>query len=355
LDQNEIAALLESLCERPFAGDRQPPVLPALARAHADEKQSGSIPGQAEARQAENFGPAELASILSGTATNAQCDGFQAAASSSGAVRLEAQSALAFVDGIAQAPLAAPADLVEQVLASPGNAPSRPRSSIRSRLLSHLLGRRIGARRGQVAAACVMMLLAGGVSWSLLRGPADMGPDGVAVPAATSPKSAPIIGAPEPALAPAPGPVPDIAPAPAPPLPLSAPAPALTPLLGPATVPGQALANPCEPRSFAASEAGARSKVESKAAKPAPDRQPKSAVAAAPDPGCAVNAGAVEAGRNPQADQGTVRAARPAAKIGRFDRDQPAAAASAPAAGPRPGTAIPASPAMRPSVVTPPH
>jgi hypothetical protein len=354
LDQNEIAALLESLCERPFVGDRQPPVLPALARAHAIEKQSGSIPGQAEARQAENLRPAELASILSGTATNAQCDGFQAAASSSGAVRLEALSALAFVDGIAQAPLAAPADLVEQVLASPGNAPSRPRSSIRSRLLSHLLGRRIGARRGQVAAACVMMLLAGGVSWSLLRGPADMGPDGVAVP--TSPKSAPIIGAPEPALAPAPGPVPEIAPAPAveqpPP---SAPAPALTPLLGPATVPGQALANPCEPRSFAASEAGARSKVESKAAKPAPDRQPKSAVAAAPDPGCAVNAGAVEAGRNPQADQGTVRAARPAAKIGRFDRDQPAAAASAPAAGPRPGTAIPASPAMRPSVVTPPR
>jgi hypothetical protein len=347
LDQNEIAALLESLCERPFTGDRQPSVLPALARSRADEKQSGSIPGQAEAPQAENLRPAELASILSGTATNAQCDGFQAAASSSGAVRLEALSALAFVDGIAQAPLAAPADLVEQVLASPGSAPSRPRPSIWSRLA----GRRIGTRQGQVAAACAMMLLAGGVSWSLLRGPAELGPDGVAVPAATSPKEALPIGGvgPQPGAAPALRSVPEFPPAPAvEPPPPSAPAPALTPLLGPAPVPApaQALANPCEPRSFAASETGARSKVESKAAKPAPYRQPKTAVAAAPEPGCAGYSGAIEAGRNPQADQGTVRAARPAAKIGRFDRDQPAASASAPAAAPRPRTALPASPVV---------
>jgi hypothetical protein len=360
LDKNEIAALLEALCERPFAGDpdgRTPAVASragrALSHADAHEEQSGSMAGGAEAGQAESPGreTAALASILSGTATDAQSQAFQAAAMTSGAVRLEAQSALAFVDGVEQTPLKAPAHLVEHVLASAAGAPSRSRPGIWSRLS--------GAPRGQVAAACVVMLMAGGLSWSLLLRPADLPAGHPAVPAATSPKEEPPISdiAPKPAPAPAfaPAPTPAFAPAPAPefvPAPAFAPvpAPAAAPVLAPApsSPPLQALADPCEPRSFAASEVGARSDVEAKATKPAPNRQPRPAAVSAPDPGCAVNGGTIEAGQNPQADQGPVRAAKPAAKVGRAERERPAAAASAPASAPSAGAARPASPALRP-------
>jgi hypothetical protein len=368
LDKNEIAALLEALCERPFGGDPdgRPPGVQALSR--ADEEQSGAMARQSEAGQAESPGreTAALASILSGTATDAQCQAFQEAAMTSGAVRLEAQSALAFVDGIEQTPLKAPAHLVEHVLAIAAGAPSRSRLGIWSRLS--------GAPRRQVAAACGVMLMAGGLSWSLLLRPADL-PADPAVPPATNPEAEPPIGdiapklAPAPAFAPAPAPTfaptpaPEFAPAPAPafvPVPAPAapvlapafvpvPAPA-APVLAPAPSPPplQALADPCEPRSFAASEAGARSNREATAAKPAPDRQPRTAAVAAPDPGCTVDAGAIGAGQNPRADRSPVRAARPAAKVGRSDRDRPAAAASAPASAP-------AAAAKRPTAIAPPR
>src|SRR3984957_5051059 len=67
---------------------------------------------------------AELAAILSGTAAIAPCQAFQEAAVTSGTVRLEAQSALAFVEGIEQAPLAAPAHLLEPVLTPGGGVPA---------------------------------------------------------------------------------------------------------------------------------------------------------------------------------------------------------------------------------------
>lgn len=352
MDKNEIAALLESLCERPFAGDQgeQPLAVEANARraaqalSRADEAQSGSMAGQAEMRQAEQAGQvgAELASILSGTATDAQCHGFQEAAAASDAVRLEAQSALAFVEGIEQAPLTAPAHLVEQVLKSAAGAPLDSKPGIWSRLSGSLL---VG-RRGQVVAACAVMLMAGGLSWSLLWRPADLAPDGAAIPATTSPKEALPVDGPQPGpasvLVPA-------APASAPmPLPTPALAPPPTRALAPSPVsvpaPAQALADPCAPRSLSALEGEARPRVESKAAKPTPNQQSKTAAASAPDPGCVVNGGAIEAGRSPPADQGRVRAERPAAKTGRPDRDPAAAAASAPAARPT-------SPAVRPGPI----
>jgi len=370
LDKNEIAAKLEALCDRPFAGDQDGHPLDAQAIAsraaralsHTDAEQPGAIAGQAEAGQAESPGreAAALASILSGTATGAQCHAFQEAAVASGAVRLAAQSALAFVDGIEQTPLKAPVHLVQQVLASAAGAPSRPRPSIWSRLL--------GAPRGQVAAACVVMLMAGGLSWSLLLRPADH----AAEPAVTNPEppigdGAPMIApTPMPAFAPAPpapafapAPAPAFVPVPAPAAPVLAPvpapaAPAFAPVPGPAAPvlapapPVQALVDPCEPRSFAASEAGARSKLAAEAAKPTPNQQTRTAAVSAPDPGCPVGASAVEAGRNPQADQGPVRAAKPAAKVGRADRERPAAAASAPASAISAGAARSAPPALRP-------
>jgi hypothetical protein len=136
---------------------------------------------------------------------------------------------------------------------------------------------------------------------------------------------------------PAASPGPTVSPLSAPPLaesPPPAPVPAPTPV-----PPAQAQADPCAPRSF---ETAARSLVEPKAAKPAPSPPSRTAAVSGPDPGCVPNGG-TEADRNPQADRGPVRAAKPAAKPGRPDGGPAAAAASAPAA------ARPAAPAKRPS------
>jgi hypothetical protein len=338
LDKKELAALLESLCERPFVDDqdgRLPAVQDIAQRAaralsHADEEQFGSMAGQAESpraesQQAENPGrdTAALASIFSGTANDAQCQAFQEAAMRSEAVRLEAQSALAFADGVEHAPLRAPAHLVEHVRASAGSAPSRARPGIWSRLSRNLLGK----PRGQIVAACAVMLMAGGLSWSLVWRPADLTPDGAAVPVATNPTEAPPVGG----VDAKPDPAPALAPAAATPPP--APAPAPSPVLAPAPVSAPAQADPCDQRGLATPQVAARSAAEPKAAKPAPNGQANPATAvAALEPGCGVNAGATEAGRNPQA---AVRPERPA-KIGRSDRAPAAAAASAPVRPPPP-------------------
>jgi hypothetical protein len=367
LDKNEIAALLESLCERPFEGDQEGGPLAieaaagrvAQALSGADAERSGSMgqagSGQIESQkvgsqEAENPGQltAELAPILSGTADEAQGRAFHEAAITSGAVRLEAQSALAFIDGIEQAPLVAPAHLVDQVLASAGGgARSRPRPGIWS-----------GFGRRQAAAACVVMLMAAGLSWSLLRPPADLAPAGSAVPVVTTPKEAQPVSA----IGPAPAPAPAAPAAPAPAASASAmepaaPAPAPT-VPAPAAV--QAFADPCLPRSVAKSEVGAASEVKPRAAKPERNQQLKPADLSAPDPGCSVDAGsrlvvnpAAEgaAGRTPKADRGPLRADRPAAQIGRLDREPAAATASAPSAAPHPSAARPATPPVRPSAV----
>jgi hypothetical protein len=377
LDKNEIAALLESLCDRPFGGEDRPfggdadgrslgmqdmarRSAPGLSR--ADGQRSGAPAQGAEDPRRDT---AELASILSGTATDAQCHAFQMAAMTSSAVRLEAQSALAFVDGIEQVALAAPAHLVEQVVGAAGGATPRASESVTWFRVSE---RWLVAPRGRMAAAFAVLLMGGGLSWSLLRGPADS-PDALSpMPVAASPRDAPFI-IPDPTVSdptkrarePAPGPA-------------AVPSPASALVRVPA--PAQALADPCEPSRLARSEALAeaaatrysgiaRSEIAKRAV---PNKQPKTA--AAPDPGCAIDAdqrfvvnpaaepaaaaadkGALDAGRNPPADSGSVRAAQPAAKVGGLDRDPPAAALSTP--GPAPAAARPASPAMRPSAIAP--
>ena len=383
MDKNKkIATLLESLCERPFEGDPQgrPPAASAMgsriaqALPNIEAQRSGSASEPADSGPADNPGrlTAELAAILSGTAATAPCQVFQEAAVASGAVRLEAQSALDFVEGIEQAPLAAPAHLLEQVLAPGGGAPATSKPGIWSRIARGRLGR----RPAQVVAACAVMLMAGGLSWSLLWRPAELGLQGAAVPTATNPKEAPSLGdilaEPSPAPAPAPAPMPAAsAPTPEPvplapaspqaPAPVLMPAPALAPtralppapkpglVVAPASAPQQAFADPCQPSGLPQSEAGAPSRVE--AAKPAPKPSSKTAALPVPDPGCAVSPAAVDAGRNPLADVGPVPAARPAAKIGRSDRGPPAAAASAPAAAT--GAARPPTPIMHPSAIQP--
>jgi hypothetical protein len=373
LDKNEIAALLESLCDRPFGGEDRPfggdadgrsLGMQDMARRRApglsgaDGQRSGAPAQGAEDPRRDT---AELASILSGTATDAQCHAFQMAAMTSSAVRLEAQSALAFVDGIEQAALAAPAHLVEQVVGAAGGA--TPRAS-ESGTWSRVSERWLVVPRGRMAAAFAVLLMGGGLSWSLLRGPTDS-PDALSpMPVAASPRDAPFI-IPDPTVSDptkrARGPA-------------AVPSPASALVRVPA--PAQALADPCEPSRLARSEALAeaaatrysgiaRSEIAKRAV---PNKQPKTA--AAPDPGCAIDAdqrfvvnpaaesaaaaadkGALDAGRNPPADSGSVRAAQPAAKVGGLDRDPPAAALSSP--GSAPAAARPALPAMRPSAIAP--
>jgi hypothetical protein len=363
LEKKEMAALLESLCERPFAGDQEgPPPAVAVAASRIAQALSG-----ADAERSEVLTPgqpvAELAAILSGTATEAQCGAFHEAAATSGAARLEAQSALAFVDGIDAAPLAVPAHLVDQVVVDQAGlvAAARSRARVWSGVWSGLSGRFLGRRGGQVVAACAVMLMAAGLSWSMLRPTADttadLAPPRSVEPVVTAPKevstvdSAPPIGAV--------GPAPAVAPAAAPGLSLPEPKPVTPVRVAPPPAEVQALVDPCTPR-LAKSEAQASSDVRFRVVRPEPKRPAKTADLAAPDPGCGVDTGsrlvvnpAAEgtAGGNPRADRGPVRTERPAAQAGRSDRVPAAAAASTPAAAPYPAAARPASPGPRPSSV----
>jgi hypothetical protein len=359
LDKKEIAELLESLCERPFAGQgpiagrEGPPPADAAAASRIAHALSNPDVEQPEA-QSSSAPSAALAAILSGTATEAQCGAFRAAAMTSAAARLEAQSALAFVDSIEQAPLAAPAHLVEQAVAFTGTTRARP--GIWSSLWSGPSGNLFGRPGGRVVAACAVMLMAGGLAWSVL-GPAQVGPQSVA-PVLTPPTEVQPVNA----VGPPPAGAPVVAPAAAP-APAASPAPASveptrvepTPVVprpaAQAAAGVQALTDPCTPRLAAKSEAQASSDVRFRVTKPEPKRPPKTADLAVPDPGCAVDTGsrlvvnpaAEGTAGNPSADRGPLRADRPA-QAGRADRVP--AAASAPAARP-------ASPAMRPSAVQP--
>ena len=196
MDKNEIAALLESLCDRPFADDpgRSPAMQDmakrgALGLSHADTQQG--VPS--DAPDDPGRATAELAAILSDTATDAQRREFQQAASTSGAVRLDAQSALAFVDGIEQAPVSAPAHLLEQVLGSVGaRALGASDAQRKPGVWSRVSGIRLGVGRARMVAACTLLIMAGGLSWSLLLPPANSPQSRMPLPAVTNPGGAPL-------------------------------------------------------------------------------------------------------------------------------------------------------------------
>jgi hypothetical protein len=383
----KIAVLLESLCDRPFGDANERPFGGDAGRSSAGDPAppfagEPPVPGAAPRLpgapqlsvpvQVEDPGQmtAALASVLSGTATDAQRQAFQEAAMRSSAVRLDAQSALAFVDGIEQAPATAPAHLLAQVLAPAGGAASGVSGGSKEMQLASAVAapaaavgaapqmrqvrdsrRWLVAPRARMAAACAVLLtaggLAGGLTWSQWR-PAGSPEDHTIVPVATNPKNVPLPEAANPEAA-----NPEVA-KPAPVLPTAATAPATL------TDSAQGPTDPCAPRGVANAQALAepRPASEPKAPSRAPDRQLKSAVAPAPDPGCPADANrlatspSVEpgkaaptaAGRNPQADRGPVRADRPTQPGGNSP-----AILSAP--GSAPAAARPALPA--PSAVAP--
>jgi len=321
LAENKIANLLDSLCERPFADG--PQAAPARER-RVTQLQPARLDlppragdGTAVGEAAASVTAGELAAILSGTATPAQVEAFHQAAADSDALRLEAQSALAFVDGIEQAPLAAPASLVQQALpaaplhiAAAAAAPARV--AIAGARKPDIWSRFLPPR--PVAAACAVLLMASGLTWSVIRNevrnqealpplpaaspPADRAGSGdqagpgdrqldngrldalvrsKAPASAQVPMSAPVPSVEQGLPSLAPTGAPDVIPAPA-----TAPVSALPPT--------QALANPCVPG------AGARREVTSPAVsqlaeKPAPGPAPKAATAPTADPGCPAEEG----------------------------------------------------------------
>ena len=352
MDKNKkIAALLESLCERPFEGDPQgrPPgmsamgsrIAQALSDAQAPRSGSASEPA-ASSRPADEPArlTAELAAILSGTAAVAPCQAFQEAAVTSGAVRLEAQSALAFVEGIEQAPLAAPAHLLEQVSDARGRQRRRrhrPQHRPVSGLASSTAGSVGGpprwwwrlARSCSWPAGCRGRCCGGRGTWSLeaWRRPREQIQGGAAVARRHRSRTA------------------------------------ADPGLDAGSFGSQALAactrsrtgsrsgagpgHPADPDPCpgTVSRAGLRGSVRAgrlgevrgwapsgvEAAKRAPKLPAKTAAVAAPDPGCAVNSGVEPArGQNPRPKirwpkirwpmWGRSPPPRPAAKIGRSDR-----------------------------------
>jgi hypothetical protein len=361
LDKNEIAALLESLCDRPFADDpgRSPAMQDmakrgALGLSHAATQQG--VPS--DAPDDPGRATAELAAILSGTATDAQCHEFQETATTSSAVRLDAQSALAFVDGIEQAPAPAPVHLVEQVLGSTGaRALGTPDAQRRPGAWSRIAGIRLGVGRARMVAACALLIMAGGLSWSLLLPPANSPQIRMPLPAVTNPGGAPLSNLdpapPAPVSAPVSAPI--LAPGSAP-MPGPTAAPASAPLSAPMPARDQALADPCEPRSLARSEAATRSETAKRAPSPPPK---KTADASVPDPACAdanprvVTTPAAEppAGNAATAAGRTPQAARPASQLG--GGDSPAAVLSSPRSAPP--AARPASPAKPSQAIPPPR
>jgi hypothetical protein len=355
LDKNELAALLESLCDRPFADDPdgRSPAQQELASRTA--RVLSSADGREDAiADAEDGAPAAaLASILSGTANAAQCHEFQEAAVASSAVRLNAQSALGFVDGIEQSPLRAPAHLVQQVAAAADtrviDTSERERTS---GIWSRISGIRLGGWHGRMAAGCAVLIMGAGLSWSLLLRPAAPPEGRVAAPTTHPPDDAPVI-IPEPAPpAPEPAPISPPMSAPMTSAPLSAPVvPAAppAPLIAPMPAPAQALADPCASRSSPRSEAGLESPPTTTADAAKRGSKPPRKTAAAPvaDAGCpdaAGNVGATEAGSSPKADRAPALAARPGSQVGGIDRHSPAAlSASRPA--PAVGAPAPVKPA----------
>jgi hypothetical protein len=184
LDKKKIADFLDSLCERPFADPRVDPAVEWQAlSSHAALPPVDATPDQAldpvvDAERAN----AALAAILSGVETDAERRAFAAAASQSPAVRADAQSALAFLDGIEAAPQAAPAHLVERILGAEDGIAAGVAAAGPTTMAARLAAWFSGARRWRAAGACLVLLTAGGVSLSQFRGPADPPAEPAAAP-----------------------------------------------------------------------------------------------------------------------------------------------------------------------------
>jgi hypothetical protein len=112
------------------------------------------------------------------------------------ALRLDAESALAFLDAVEQSPQAAPSHLVEEFVAGKAGATAHGDTTTRAPWRRIANGFR-PARRWQVAAACLTVLFASAAVLSLRWGGADQAANPPASVAATdAASSAPAVAAP---------------------------------------------------------------------------------------------------------------------------------------------------------------
>jgi hypothetical protein len=174
LEKHEIIALIDTLCERPLADRQAEPAAElqafcreaAMALSHANEASGRREPDTVA--DVDRY-TAALATLLSGSDVETARRTVAEATLRSAALRLDAESALAFVDAIEQSPRTAPADLVEEMLAADradrtGLVPREDAGA--SALWSLIAGGSWSARRWRMATACMVLLVAGVASWS---------------------------------------------------------------------------------------------------------------------------------------------------------------------------------------------
>lgn len=188
METREIIALLESLCEQPFAGEGADPSdrLQALRR---EALGLLSRAGQGETRETvvetERL-TALLATLISGEGDAPAREKFAEAMARSATLRLDAESALAYVDAIERSGDAAPAHLLDELVAGEeqsGAGPWRSPPPVRTTWL---------VRRWRPASAFAVVLVAVGATLSLYQ-PSN---DGGSAP--PSPQALKILRAPAP-------------------------------------------------------------------------------------------------------------------------------------------------------------
>jgi hypothetical protein len=205
LKDKDIAALLESLCERPLADNQTAPSaeLLALCRDAATVllQDSDAEPG-GEAVDIADTGriTAALAELLSRDNAEAARQMIETAAARSAAIRLDVQSARTFVDAVEQSPQSAPAHLVDALLAADRarlTHSTAPAARAKTKTIwSRIVGRSSSARRWRIVTACTVLLAAGAASWSVYwqqTGP--VADNSVALPAAKATSEASAIAA----------------------------------------------------------------------------------------------------------------------------------------------------------------
>ena len=192
LEKSEIIALIDALCERPLEDGQADPSaeLQAFCREAAKAlSQAGNAStrrGPDTLADADRY-TAALAALLSGSDAEPARRIVAEATLRSAAARLDAGSALAFVDAIEQSPQTAPSHLVEEILEADRAAATglAPRQGVGiSALWRWTPGGAWSARSWRMAAACTVLMVAGVASWSVYRLETDSSVRGSAAPMA---------------------------------------------------------------------------------------------------------------------------------------------------------------------------
>ena len=160
MDKNEMARLVEALCEAPMDGAAEPSAELAALRREAAKllAEAGENPGDADAQIAA------LAASLSGFVGEAPRDTLSVFVPRSTSARLDVESAAAFVEAIERSAETAPADLVAEFSEAEAAAASRPTAEKFWPRIAHSLR---PARVSRLATACAVIVVASAASWSV--------------------------------------------------------------------------------------------------------------------------------------------------------------------------------------------